>query len=280
MVNQAQIQRNPQLKYKNYVSYLVQVAFKKVAKRIIINLIIRSSRNAALGCIECLKIIKQEQQIYQTTNKLLQDDRQSCVIKDQQLQSKIKPYELFRQLIKFNKYLNEIHDFNNLPNVKVINSQLNKQDIKLEVFKYVEVNGDYIDIYNNIDLFGGYATIRFEINQWQVLKQTKLDYVYVALNEVHSIQKIQSKIKLKLLELCYMAQLKENQQSVLKSQKELLVNFFQFPLKILKNLNVNQQKRMKLQNSFQPQFMLASFILLGSNVTVNDLSKLISKYQL
>lgn len=58
-----------------------------------------------------------------------------------------------------------MHDLNDLPNVKVINSQLNKSDIEVEAFKYAEDNGyDYLDIYNDVDVFGGYATIGFEID--------------------------------------------------------------------------------------------------------------------
>lgn len=47
----------------------------------------------------------------------------------------------------------------------MINSQLNRSDTEIEAFKYAEDNGyDYLDLYNDVDVFGGYATIGFEID--------------------------------------------------------------------------------------------------------------------
>ncbi|CAD8109014.1 unnamed protein product [Paramecium sonneborni] len=269
-----------------------------------LNLVICSSGNAATACIECLKIFKQEKKqefhIDQTTSELLQDDTptdpgQSCVIKDQQLQSKIKPYELLGQLIIFCKHLNEMHDLNDLPNVKVINSQLNKSDIEVEAFKYAEDNGyDYLDIYNDVDVFGGYATIGFEIDQWQVLTKTKLDYVFVTLKSGALIAAI----------AFYLKHIAKNQIKVIgvmlygSTRRESTICSQIIEGFIDEIIFVSTQEVEKAQCELAKADEIAEFnsaiayagckktqyknslvILSGSNVTVSDLSKLMSKYQ-
>lgn len=71
----------------------------------------------------------------------------SVEIKDEQFQSKIKPYELFGKLIIFSKYVKEIHYTNDFPNVTIMHSELNKNEIEKEATKYSEEMGyEYLDL--------------------------------------------------------------------------------------------------------------------------------------
>lgn len=52
-------------------------------------------------------------------------------------------------------------------------TELNIRDNEMEAFKYAEEMGyDFLDLYNDVDVFGGYATIGFEIDQWMQLTKT------------------------------------------------------------------------------------------------------------
>ncbi|CAD8079671.1 unnamed protein product [Paramecium primaurelia] len=156
-----------------------------------LNLVISSSGNAATACIESLKLLKSDRKLNQKqegiASEFVYDDTPtdpglSVEIKDEQFQSKIKPYELIGKLIIFSKYVKEIHQTNDLPNVTIIHSELNKNEIEKEAITYSQEMGyDYLDLQNDFDVFGGYATIGFEIDQWQVLTNTNIDYIFVTL---------------------------------------------------------------------------------------------------
>ncbi|CAD8184996.1 unnamed protein product [Paramecium octaurelia] len=269
-----------------------------------LNLVICSSGNAAMACIECLKLMKQEKkqelQAEQTVSEFLQDDTptdpgQSALIKDQQLSSKIKPYELLGQVFIFCKHLNELHHFYDLPNVKVINSQLNRSETEIEAFKYAEDNGyDYLDLYNDVDVFGGYATIGFEIDQWQVLTKTKIDYVFVTLKGGALIAAIAFYLKYiaknQLKVIGVMLYGSSRKESTLCSQ---IIEGFIDEIMFVTTYEVEKAQcelakaeeiaefnsAIAYAGCKKTQYKNSLVVLSGSNVPVSDLSKLISKYE-
>ncbi|CAK84409.1 unnamed protein product (macronuclear) [Paramecium tetraurelia] len=264
------------------------------------NLVICSSGNAAMACIECLKLLKKEkkQEISedQTISEFPQDDTPtdpglSAIINNQQLSSKIKPYQLLGQLIIFCKHLNEIHTFNDLPNVQVINSQLNKPDIEIEAFKYAQDHGyDYIDLLNDVDVFGGYATIGFEIDQWQILTNTKIDYVFVTLKSGALIAAIAFYLKYIALTqiqvIGVMLYGSTRSESTMCSQ---IIEGFIDEIIFVTTQDVEKAQCELAKAEFnsaiayagckKTQYKNSLVVLSGSNIAVSNLSKLITKYQ-